>query len=104
MNAKLYNLFFTAAYLLPLSSRENRLKLTKNTSGDLLDATRKKSDTESKTTKVGLSDNTGGKEELFERSVETGKRVGREGEKLMVYLADSNAFLHVYCVANLFEH
>lgn len=105
MNARLYNLFFTAAYLLPLFSRESRLKLTKNASGDLGDAGRKRSDAESKTTKVGLSDNTGGKEEMFERTAEAARRKGeREREKLMVYLADSNAFLHVYCVANLLDH
>jgi len=102
MNTKLYNLFFTAAHLLPLTSAKKHYELLTDTQENSTKGTRRKSDMESKITKIGLTESALGKDESLDRSFDINKK-SKTRDKLMVYLADSNGFLHVYSVTNLFH-
>jgi len=88
---KLYNLAFTAAYMIPMRGTLDTIEKDKSEE-------RKKTETEkSKTT---LSEATVNMVETLEHiKLERIKR--KKKKSLMVYLADSNAYVHVYNVAYL---
>ena len=101
VNAKLYNLFFTSAYLLPiiLKEKNNELCVTTNVNDEYTEDISKGG---FKTPKSIPTENPtiAGKDESFDRALEISRKHKTRG-RLMVYLADSRAYLHVYSMMNL---